>query len=371
MSATINPDRGVSAAAVKKTASNKLKWIGLGVIGAGLVGANVMLHYVSHPAPQSDEKLPTTLGSVVQYQPLPTPMPRRVAPSPPAPAPNPVFRPQIQPTVQVPVQRTWGTALIPHTPSIKPAAEPQPDVVFYNTDAPAGTGTPGGDGKPGTGGKGGDPDAANSNVVYAQGTVKGDQAGLMGDQTLMLMPGLVPCIMDTAINSSFPGPIQCHVPMDIKPRGVTLLDRGTIIHANYSADVGTGQDRLSAPASWIEDPVTGCNVVLHDAPVSDPLGVAGIDGNVDNHYLERFGAAVLMSFASSGMSLAQAALQHGGNSYLSFNSGGGGVESLANAILQSQVNIKPTITVNQGTAIAVFIQKPIDFSRCYRLQSTH
>jgi type IV secretion system protein VirB10 len=370
MSTTVNPDRGVSSAAVKKTTSDKWKWIGIGAIGAGLVGVNVMLHYASHPAPQDNEKLPAMLGAMVPYEPLPTPAPRRTAPTQRPTASPPVSQSPPSPPVSVPVQRTWGAALVPHTPAIKPAAEPPPSVVFYDTDPPAGAAAPGG-AKAGPGSKGDDQDVANSNVVYAEGSVKGDQAGLMGDQTLVLMPGLVPCIMDTAINSSFPGPIQCHVPVDVKPRGVTLLDRGTIIHANYSANVSTGQDRLSAPASWIEDPVTGCNVVLHDAPISDPLGVTGIDGSVDNHYLERFGAAVLMSFASSGVSLAQAALQHGGNTYLSFNSGGGGVESLANALLQSQINIKPTITVNQGTAIAVFIQKPIDFSRCYRLENTH
>jgi type IV secretion system protein VirB10 len=369
MSTTVSPDRGVSSAVAVKAKSNKWKWIGLGALAVALLGVNGLLSYTRNQTPQDTEKLPATLGATVAYEPLPTPAPPKPAPQAPA-VTSPVIREP--PPVQAP-QRTWGAAMVPHTPDIKPAPEPKPAVVFYDTDpTPGEAGTPGGGGgKPDPAGKGGDPSAANTNVVYAEGSVKGDQAGLMGDTTLVLMPGLVPCIMDTAINSSFPGPIQCHVPMDVRPRGVTLLDRGTIIHGAYSANVSTGQDRLSAPASWIEDPVTGCNVVLNNAPISDPLGVTGIDGNVDNHYMERFGAAVIMDLASTGASLGQALLQKGGNTYLNFNNGGGGTESLANAILQSQINIKPTITVNQGTAIAIFIQKPIDFSRCYRLEYTH
>ena len=76
-------------------------------------------------------------------------------------------------------------------------------------------------------------------------------------------------------------------------------------------------------------------------------------------------------YKRQGESLAQASLSKGGNTYLSFGGGGGGgsngIDSIASAILRKQIDIPPTITVNQGSAVAVFITKVLDFSPCYDL----
>lgn len=366
-------DRGVSPVASKhKPRLSKASLTALiGVAVLGVVGFDVWRSYNPAQAPVK-EALPKTLGSVIVYQPPPMATEHRPAPPPPAaaaPAPPPAQAPA--PPVQQPIMAAappssghmWRNSVVAAAPRIKPDTPPSPDMISY--PLPSQPASSAGAGKT-AGAKAAD--GPDGDVVYADTQLDGVRAGMAGDQTLVLPPGVLPCILDTAIDSTFPGPIQCHIPMDIKPHGVTLLDRGTIIHANYQSNVKTGQARLFAPASWLEDRATDCNVNLPDAPISNPLGETGIPGSVDNHFMERFGGALLLTFSNSAVELAQAALSKGGNTYLSFSSGGGGVETLANSLLQNTINIPPTITVNQGTAIAVFVQKSIDFSRCYSLE---
>lgn len=379
MSTTTQPgDRGVSPVASKrKPRLGKVALTGLiGLTVLGVAGFDVWRSYNPPQAP-AKETLPTTLGSVIVYQPPPMAVASRSAPaSKPALAPatpSPPPPPPTAPTTPVTTapgmpfnampERQWDRPIVASTPRIKPAPPPSPNMISYPLPqaAPSAGAARTAAANSATGSQDGD-------IVYADTRLDGVRAGLAGDQTLVLPPGVLPCILDTAIDSTFTGPIQCHIPMDIKPHGVTLLDRSTIIHAVYQSNVKTGQARLFAPASWLEDRATGCNVKLPDDPISDPLGETGIAGSVDNHFMERFGGALLLTFSNSAVELAQAALSKGGNAYLSFSGGGGGVESLANTLLQNTINIPPTITVNQGTAIAVFVQKPIDFSRCYALE---
>jgi type IV secretion system protein VirB10 len=342
----------------------------VGAAVLGVVGFDLWRSY-NPPQPPVKEALPQTLGSIIAYQPPPMATAPRPAPAPApaaAPAPPPASPASAPPLAPMPAYRPWSNPIVAASHPIKPTSAPKPYAVSIPVTTAADPSHAAGQGNGSTAGANGT-SSADGDVVYADTKLKGQRAGLIGDQTLLLPPGLLPCILDNSIDSTFPGPIQCHIPMDIKPHGVVLLDRGTIIHAMYQSNVKTGQARLSAPASWIEDRATGCNVNLPDTPISDPLGETGIPGSVDNHYMQRLGAAVLLTFANSAVQLAQAALSQGGNTYLSFSSGGGGgVESIANTLLQNSINIPPTITVNQGTAIAVFVQKPIDFSRCYLLE---
>jgi type IV secretion system protein VirB10 len=107
-------------------------------------------------------------------------------------------------------------------------------------------------------------------------------------------------------------------------------------------------------------------VQLANTPMTDALGRTGLAGGVDNHYLSRFGGAVLLSLVDTGLGIAQSAVSKGGNTYITFQSGD--MSGLADTILRSTINQPPTITKNQGDRIAVFVLRPIDFSGCYQLR---
>ncbi|MFL5252521.1 MAG: TrbI/VirB10 family protein [Rhodopila sp.] len=359
---TPNPDdRGASPVAVARKAFffKRGLTIGLGVLVCA-VAVFAIWRNSNPPEEPIKEKLPQQLGAVVPYTaPMILPTPTAVS-QPPLPkvAPQPMQQPQaplVMPQ-QEPVARFAPPTVV------QPPAPPKPHMLSY-ADPPTQEGANGSGSHSGAASG----SAGASGVTYAASRLDGVQAGLLGDQTLLLTPGILPCIMDTAINSTFEGPIQCHIPFDIRPHGVTLLGRNSIVHGLYRNNVQQGQARVFVSADWVEDPATGCFISLGNAPISDPVGQAGITGNVDNHTWERLGAAIMLDIGQSGLGLAQAALSKGGNTYLSFSSGGG-VESIASAILQKQANIPPTITVHQGTAIAVYVSKVLDFSACYDLQ---
>jgi type IV secretion system protein VirB10 len=361
--------RGISPVAgnAKPVVSRKALSVGVIAVCAGVLG--VLAWRSSNPPEHpTKEKLPEQLGAVVPYQAPPMVIPPQPVPKPAAPPPQPQARPEPPPPPpqqqllmprQDPVARVTSSAVS----SVAPPAPPKPYMLtFAEPPRPTAVEQRGG-------GSGQSRPDTIPTVTYAATKLDGIKAALLGDQTFMLSPGLTPCILDTAVDSTFEGPIECHIPFDIKPHGVTLLDRGSVVHGWYHNNVRDGQARLFVVADWVEDKATGCAVKFDNVPMADSTGMAGVEGNVDQHIWQRIGAAMLLTVGASGESLAQAALSKGGNTYLSFNGSTGGMDQVANAILQRSMNIPPTITLHQGQAISVFVTKPLDFSPCYDLRT--
>lgn len=380
-------ERGVSPVASKQKARITRKHGAIAVLVLCAVIIGMTLWRSQNPQePEVKEKLPPSLGAVVPYKSVMVTAPP--PPPQPAPAPQPPPAPRFEPASGGLPQPNPGNLLArlqaekppetrqPPAANIVPPAPIKPNMLSFaeRPRAPqAQPGSPAGVGGLGEGGIAGSSGPTTSPIGYKVSRLEGNKADLLGDQTFLLMPGIIPCTLDTAINSSFEGPILCHLPLRVMPHGVVLLGRGARVHGWYKNNIQTGQARLFVQADWVEDPATGCFIKFDVAPMSDTLGRTGIEGNVDNHYIERFGAAMLLTFTQSALSLAQAALtkQGGGNTYLSFGGGGGGgggIQTIATEILRAQINIPPTITVNEGTDIAIFVTRPLDFGPCYDVQ---
>jgi type IV secretion system protein VirB10 len=112
---------------------------------------------------------------------------------------------------------------------------------------------------------------------------------------------------------------------------------------------------------------------------TDGLGRSGLAGHVDNHYPERFGSAILLSVVG-GVSSFVAGLNNegqtayaGGGSYIQQQAQSQAQQTiaqtmsdLANQALKDSINIPPTIHVDQGTRIMVFVRRDLDFSGLYQ-----
>jgi type IV secretion system protein VirB10 len=141
------------------------------------------------------------------------------------------------------------------------------------------------------------------------------------------------------------------------------MERGTRIVGQYQSEIHQGQSRIPtlAVTAWTPN---GVPVPLN-SPIADGLGRVGMDGEVHNHYLQRFGGSVLLLLTQGALGAAQAALQRGNNNtYLQM---GGGFDSVATEALRNSINIPPTITKNPGEDAAFFITTPVDFSAAYEL----
>ena len=358
MSDQPDPQRGVSpvAGTAKPPVSKRMLVAAIASVMAGTVGF-AMWRGENPPPEPVKEKLPTSLGATVPYTAPQMIIPRLAPPVQPtnvALSSPPTMTQQQPPAIVQGIQAPSVQSVVKKEPD-----RPKPYMLSFGEPPPPAV-------KAAAPASGPGPED-ESQVAYTASKVDGVQAGLLGDQTFLLLPGILPCTLQTRVDSTFAGPVSCEIAQDIRPHGVTLLGRGSIVHGIYSNATASGQSRLFVQADWVHDPASGCFISFQNAPMSDPTGEAGVDGSVQNHYLARFGAAMLLTLGQMGESLGQAALSKGGQTTVNLNSGGG-IESIAQAILRKQIDIPPTITLNQGSTIAVFTTRVLDFSKCYDLK---
>lgn len=354
MSEALDGERAVSEVA------NKKPWLTTGqkAIGIGVATA-VVLGFVFWKNPggkkEDEPPPPADMGQSVQYEPprpLPMPTPQAVVP-PPQPYVPPAQQQAPQPSPQ-PI--TTAASMAVGAKSSRP-----PRMLSYASDGPAKVG------EAGPGASGARTEADGTRVTYKGAEIVGAKAGAAMDMNLLLMPGIIRCVLDTPIDSTLPGPLMCHLSDPVlSSSGVVLMDKGTSIIGQYKNDVAQGQNRLMAVSATAYTP-KGIPIPL-GGPFADALGRSGLDGNVDNHTMERVGGSVLLSLADGAMGIAQSAFSKGGNSYVSFSSGGG-VGSLAQELLRNTINIPPTITKSQGDEVSIWVLTPIDFSAAYKLRT--
>jgi type IV secretion system protein VirB10 len=173
--------------------------------------------------------------------------------------------------------------------------------------------------------------------------------------------------LQTAINSQLAGFVDCVLPAAVRGATgtITLLDRGTQVMGEIRQGLFQGQDRLFI--LWVRARSPDSAVIALASPAADQLGRAGVSGAVNNHFWQRFGAAIMFSVIGAGPQIASSALQHGnGNDYIQFLSP---QQQLANTILENQINIPPTLEKNQGDNVTIFVARDLDFSGVYDLKT--
>jgi type IV secretion system protein VirB10 len=203
-------------------------------------------------------------------------------------------------------------------------------------------------------------------------TIGRARAVQLGDLNLLLTAGtIVPCILDTAIDTTNPGFVSCHTEHDILSANglVVLLDRGTKVLGEYRQGLRQGQERIFVV--W-NRAVTADGVAIDlGSPAADALGRSGFDGQVETYFWTRFGATMLLSVISDAVSYGRDQVRNG-------NSGGGdtgdastgSVNTAAADALNNSINIAPVLRKNQGEAVSIFVARDLDFSGVYRLRTS-
>ena len=189
------------------------------------------------------------------------------------------------------------------------------------------------------------------------------QASVLPTQRLLLPKGaFIDCTLETAIDSTLPGMTTCVTATDTFSADgeVVLLERGTQLVGETRGEVRQGQARVFV--LWTEARTPTGVVVPLDSPGTDALGRSGLTGKVNTHFWARFGAAILVSVIDAGV---QAGVQSTGNGAVIVNPSTS--EDVMTGILQSTVDIPPTITVAPGARIQVLVARNVDFRSVYRL----
>lgn len=188
-------------------------------------------------------------------------------------------------------------------------------------------------------------------------------AEVLPTQRFLIPKGaFIDCTLETAIDSTLPGMTTCITATDTfgADGKVVLLERGTKLVGETRGTVQQGQARVFVV--WTEARTPTGVVVPLASPGTDALGRSGLPGEVDRHFFERFGAALLISMIDIGL---QSATQPGNGSVIINPTT---PETILTEILRSTLNIPPTVRIPQGERIQVLVARDLDFRRVYQLK---
>jgi type IV secretion system protein VirB10 len=204
---------------------------------------------------------------------------------------------------------------------------------------------------------------------------------------------LIKGILETAIQSDLAGMVRAVTSEDVYSfdgRRV-LIPSGTRLLGDYKSGIENGQTRVFIVWTRMLRP-DGVSVQLGSTG-ADELGRGGMPGDVDNHYAQRYGSAVLLSLIGGGAKFLQSwgfgadqavktvsrTLADGSVETITSNASeleaqarqaaadqiSENLTKLATDALEKNIDIAPTIHVDQGERITVFVRRDLDFSAFY------
>ena len=202
-------------------------------------------------------------------------------------------------------------------------------------------------------------------TLLRPGVVSSTRAQVLPTQQLLLPKGaFIDCTLETAIDSTLPGMTTCITATDTfgADGTVVLLERGTKLIGETRGDMRQGEARVFVV--WTEARTPSGVVVRLDSPGTDALGRSGLDGEVNRHFWQRFGAAALVSTIDGVVQSEVQSSSHSGTVVLDPT----GSEDILNDILRSTIDIPPTVRVRNGARIQVLVARDVDFRTVYELE---
>lgn len=201
--------------------------------------------------------------------------------------------------------------------------------------------------------------------------VADSRAYLLPDPTLMMTRGkLIPCTVMPAIDTTLSGIVTCVTGEDATgaDNKVSLMDRGTICIGTQGGGITQGQRRVGIIWKRCETPQHVMVPLNSDA--ADFLGRPGIPGQVDNHFWDRFGAAIALSLITDIGPYLIATRQSGSNNTTVSFPPITGPKDVMSEVLKSTVNIPPTITRPHAAQVLIYLAGDVDFRGVYQLERT-
>jgi type IV secretion system protein VirB10 len=174
---------------------------------------------------------------------------------------------------------------------------------------------------------------------------------------------IIPASLITGIRSDLPGQITAQVTENVydSPTGrFLLIPQGTRLIGIYDSQVAFGQSRVLLVWTRLIMP-NGRSIVLERQAGADTAGYAGLEDEVDNHWVALFKAALLSTLLGVGSELGTTS-GTGSNSDVITALRRGSSDSLnqtGQKVVQRNLNIQPTLTIRPGFPVRVIVNRDL------------
>lgn len=217
-----------------------------------------------------------------------------------------------------------------------------------------------------------------ANLTKANTKAARVEATRIGDLRRTIAQGrIIQATTESALNTELPAPIRAIVSRDVFGEAGTepLIPKGSRLIGQYNTDIMAAQSRVFVVWTRVIRP-DGVDVMIN-SPGVDQIGQAGYGGQVDTKFQQIFSRAVMASVVSIGLAMGSDAITGGGSTSTSNStfgttqSGDGATTATVNALnrlggttdsfLSRFMNVRPTILVDQGTPVNVFVNRDLVF----------
>lgn len=185
---------------------------------------------------------------------------------------------------------------------------------------------------------------------------------------------VIPGVMLTGVNSDLPGNMIAQVSQHVFDSATgrnLLIPQGTKIYGVYDSRIVYGQERVLIAWNRLIFP-DGSSISLGAMPGADMGGMAGLNDDVNNHYMRIFGSALMMSLVSGGMAYAL----DGANDSTKTENGTRMTDEMTSSLaqqlgqttttlLQRNLSIKPTLEIRPGYQFNIVVTKDVIFKEPY------
>lgn len=193
------------------------------------------------------------------------------------------------------------------------------------------------------------------------------------DSNFLLPKGsYIECSLNTRLVSQVKGGIACTIGNDVYSANgkVLLIEKGSKMTGMFkTGELNDGMNRLFVV--WQEIRTPNNLVIPVYSGASDQLGGSGIDGEVDHHWMMRFGSAILLSAIDDVFNVLSSQIKSSnGNNNVNVDYTENSRETsqnIAAIALEKMINIKPTLYKTHGDIVGVYVNRDIDFSKVYSL----
>ncbi|GGI82551.1 TrbI/VirB10 family protein [Legionella impletisoli] len=174
---------------------------------------------------------------------------------------------------------------------------------------------------------------------------------------------MIPATMETAINSELAGMTRAITTRDIYALvgNKVLIPKGSTLIGQFNSAVTQGQSRIFVV--WNRVQMANGVIVTLQSPSTDSIGRAGSGADyIDRHFFERFGTGALLSVLGAYSAIGGVKSQDEYNSVAQYRMNiANSFQQAANQTFTQDLVTKPTLQINQGAMINVFVAHDLDF----------